>query len=619
MSGNVKHFDTLVAGAGIAGICAAWHLKKDRPNKTFVVLERRHEIGGTWDFFKYPGLRIDTDVMTYAYSFHPVKYQKRMPNAKEIMAYLREVVDTYDLRKHIDFGQYIESADFSTKEGLWTVRTKGGDVYTCRWYINATGYFSYEQPHIPDIPGMDEFRAQPGKQLVHSMHWDPKAVPYEGKDVVIIGSGATAVTMAPAVANGGAKTTTVLQRTPGFINNWPQLGTDKAGWIAIWTIMVLEAILLIIFVAVGETSCCGYPIALLASILPILSVLVLLQIFLFIMYTPGISRRLLGTSQRSYDFHRWWEKTSISLLMRNIMKHPKLFGWIVKRDTMNRIGDRRLTRHFTPPYKLWDQRCTFCPDWDFHDAVRDGDIKMVTTHIEKFTASGIDLKPLDEKQQELADCYGEEPSPANLEADIVVLATGFKLQLGGGAKYSVDGKVYNSSDLMTYMSFMAAPLPNWSILLGYTMGAWTLKVEMNVKKTIHMLNILDKEGSAFVYPKPDPTHEPCNLLNLKSSYISRGATRPDGLPVQGKNPGEEFRCLGDSDSPWAYTPYYDTEDRNTRRWLRNVTADGILQFSSAEASQKIEVVVLGYEECKSQRGCLSQEDDDVKEPRSDFI
>ncbi|HYZ67730.1 MAG TPA: NAD(P)/FAD-dependent oxidoreductase, partial [Mycobacterium sp.] len=213
--------DVVIVGAGISGISAAWHLQDRCPDKNYVVLERRENLGGTWDLFKYPGIRSDSDMFTLGFRFKPWTSEKAIADGPSIMAYLKETVAEYGIDKHIRYGQKVVGADWSDAENRWTVRVErdGEEVELKASFLFAcSGYYNYDEGYTPEFAGSEDFEGT----IIHPQHW-PEEVDYAGKKIVVIGSGATAVTLIPALANSGAGHVTMLQRSPTYIGSLPDV------------------------------------------------------------------------------------------------------------------------------------------------------------------------------------------------------------------------------------------------------------------------------------------------------------------------------------------------------------------------------------------------------------
>jgi len=225
-------FDVLVIGGGISGINSAYRLSTELPSSSFAVLEARHEIGGTWSQFKYPGVRSDSDLHTFGFSFHPWKSSNTIASGESILDYMNETVEKFDLKKYLRFGQKVVAADWREEEQRWRLEvdvTQGGEtrrvVYWTKWLVLGTGYYSYEKPLQAKIPGLENFQGK----VAHPQFW-PKDMEYKDKKIVVIGSGATAITLLPALVDEGAKMVTQLQRSPSYVMSVPQAKPEDAGW-----------------------------------------------------------------------------------------------------------------------------------------------------------------------------------------------------------------------------------------------------------------------------------------------------------------------------------------------------------------------------------------------------
>ena len=326
-----EHFDVLIVGAGISGVGMACHLQRESPGKRFVILERRNAIGGTWDLFRYPGIRSDSDMFTFAYDFRPWMSPKVLAEGGLVLDYVCRTAKEFGVDRHIRFGLKILRAAWSGDVKLWTVSalheaTGESKTYTCNFLVSCTGYYDYDRAYLPEFPGLENFKGQ----SIHPQFW-PEKLDYKGKKVVIIGSGATAVTLVPAMVADAAHVT-MLQRTPTYYLIPPNLEQ---------LIGVLEKVLSARWLYAT-----------------IRSVYISLQ-------------RAIYKSAR-----RWPEN------MRKFFLRP------VKRA----LGDTVDMRHFTPDYMPWDQRVCVVPDGDLFRAIRSGKASVVTDQIVSFSEHGILLK-----------------------------------------------------------------------------------------------------------------------------------------------------------------------------------------------------------------------------------
>jgi len=328
---DVPHVDVVVVGAGISGIGAAYHLTHECPDRSFVILEGRSEIGGTWSLFRYPGVRSDSDMHTLGYSFKPWKHEKAIADGPSILDYLHETIDEYDLGQYIRFNTLVERADWSSDDARWTVTARDattGDpvTYTCSFLFMCSGYYSYKGGYRPDFPGEERF----GGTIVHPQEW-PDDLDYQGKNVVVIGSGATAMTLVPAMASNGAGHVTMLQRSPTYVISNP----DKD--------------------VIANT---------LRTFLP-----------------EELAYKL--TRKKNVAFQQW--------LYRQTRTRPEKVKEKLLGQARKAIGDELVAEHFTPTYNPWDQRLCLIPNGDLFDVINDGSASVVTDTIDTFTETGIQL------------------------------------------------------------------------------------------------------------------------------------------------------------------------------------------------------------------------------------
>ena len=485
-----SHVDVLIVGAGISGIGAGYHLTTKAPTKSFAILEARDAIGGTWDLFRYPGIRSDSDLHTFGYEFKPWTSDNAIADAHEILAYLDETVDENDLRRHIHFGHRILGADWSSQDARWTVSVEHGAsgetfTVTCGVLFSAAGYYDYAAGYTPEFAGRETFAGT----IVHPQQW-PEDLDYAGKRVVVIGSGATAVTLIPAMA-GTAAHVTMLQRTPSYIMSLPKRDPIANG---------LRRVL---------------PDALAYRVTRELNIGRQRFIYELSMRRPGMVRRLI----------------------RSLTAHQLPDGYAV--DT-----------HFNPPYNPWQQRLCVVPDGDLFRTLRDGRASVVTDRIVRFTERGILLESGDE-----------------LEADIIVTATGLQLQAFGGVDLSLDGEPVSLSDCVAYKSLMLSGVPNFAFAIGYTNSSWTLKVDLVCEHLTRILAEMDAQGSDTVTPVlDDVAMDRRPLLDFQAGYVQRSV---EVFPSQG------------SRGPWTVEMNY----RADRARLRGgPVEDPALRFTSVTAA-----------------------------------
>ena len=333
---EVEEFDVVVIGAGISGIGAATYFRRELPHKSVVVLEARDDVGGTWDLFRYPGIRSDSDLHTFGYEFKPWRHENAIADAPLILDYLKETVAENDLEQDIRLRHRVTGAEWSSQESRWTltveVRDADGTVvrtaaFRAGWVFAATGYYRYDEGYTPDLPSRDAFEGH----VVHPQHW-PEDLDYTDKRVVIIGSGATAVTMVPAMTTGpgAARHVTMLQRTPTYILAMPRV----------------DSLAVTLTKALGPER--GYAATRFKNIWIDRGIVKGLRTF------PAAGRRLI----------RW----------ENSRRLPKGFD---------------VDKHFNPPYDPWDQRLCLAPDGDFFTAINEGRASVVTDTIRRFSRRGI--------------------------------------------------------------------------------------------------------------------------------------------------------------------------------------------------------------------------------------
>lgn len=479
--------DVLIVGAGLSGIGAACYLQKEHPAKSWAILEARAAIGGTWDLFRYPGVRSDSDLHTFGYAFKPWVHRQAIAGAQDILAYLRQVAADNGIARGVRLQHKVVGAAWSSAHARWTVDIARLDTgehqqIACRWLFCAAGYYRYDQGYTPRFEGLERFQGQ----VVHPQHW-PEALDCAGKRVLVIGSGATAVTLVPALA-GQAAHVTMLQRTPSYVLSLPSVDA-----LANLLRKVLPG---------------GWAYAL-------------------------TRRKNIALSHAIWRLCRQYPRGARRLIrFLNQRALPK--GYPVD-------------EHFNPPYKPWEQRLCVVPDGDLFKAISAGKASVVTGHIARFTAQGVALQ-----------------SGRELQADIVVTATGLNLQLFGGMGLSVDGEAVDLSRTVAFKGMMLNGIPNFAFAIGYTHASWTLKVGLLCEHFCRLLAHMDRGGHSICraeLPANDMPTRP--LLDLSSGYVRRALGR---LPRQGL------------EAPWRMAMDY----RHDARLLRQgPVSDPCLRFSHA--------------------------------------
>jgi monooxygenase len=452
-AGAVEHFDVLFVGAGLSGVGAAYHLQQGSPGRSYVILEGREAIGGTWDLFRYPGIRSDSDMYTLGYSFRPWEEAKAIADGPSILRYVNDTADRYGIREHIRFRHQVKSADWSSAEARWRVeaeRTDSGELisFTCNWLHMCSGYYNYAEVHDPEFAGKESFRGR----IVHPQFW-PENLDYAGRKVVVIGSGATAVTIVPEMAKEAAHVV-MLQRSPTYMVSRPS--EDRMA---------------------------------------------------------NNLRRILP-SKLAYGITRW-KNVLLQMIFFNLArKRPAKVKEKLLEEVKKLLPEGYdVGTHFTPRYNPWDQRLCLVPDADMFEALSNGSASIVTGEIDSFTQTGIRLR------------NGE-----TLEADVVVTATGLKLQLLSDVAFSVDGERRDLSKTLSYRGMMFSDVPNLSYSFGYTNASWTLKADLTGGYLCRLLNHLARTGTQIALPVREPGIEEVPFLDFTSGYVQRAR---DILPKQG--------------------------------------------------------------------------------------
>lgn len=472
--------DVLVIGAGLSGIGAACHLQDRCPERSFLILEGRSRPGGTWDLFRYPGVRSDSDMHTLGYAFRPWKERRAIADGPAILRYLQETIEERDLAPHMRFRTRVRAAHWSSTQARWTVtfephghedaRQVGNDggngppcTLTCRFLYVCAGYYSYERGHLPRFPDLERFRGE----RVHPQFW-PEDLDCSERRVVVIGSGATAVTLVPELART-ASHVILLQRTPTWMGSRPR--------------------------------------------------------------EDGIANALRRhlPERLAYGLVRWKNVLGGALFHALTRHRPVWARRLLLRGVRDALGpaadDATIERDFTPPYDPWDQRLCLVADGDLFEALRDGRASVVTDRIERFTERGIRLA-----------------SGRELEADVIVTATGLELKALGGIALTVDGRPVAVPDTLGWKGLMLVDVPNLALTFGYTNASWTLRADLVAEHVCRLLRYMGRHGYTRVCARlTDPRVEPRPWIELDSGYVRRGSPR---FPRQG------------SRGPWRHAQSY---------------------------------------------------------------
>ncbi len=470
---TTDHVDVVIVGAGISGVGGAYHLKTQMPEKSFIVLETQDNFGGTWRTHTYPGIRSDSDLHTFGYRFKPWTGAP-IASAESILNYMGEVIAENGLAPHIRYSHTISNATWSTEDRRWTLtgtRTDTGEPVSisCNFLWMCQGYYRHSVGYTPDWPGMDQFEGT----IIHPQTW-PENLDLQDKRVLVIGSGATAATLIPAIADKCAHVT-MLQRSPTY-------------------------------------------------------------------FIPGRNAIDIAEQLRALEVPEEWVH---EIVRRQIIKNGAQFTQrcleepeVVRNELLAMVkafipDESIIAEHFTPSYRPWRQRVAFIPDGDLFRAIASGSASVVTDQIETFTETGL-----------------KTTSGKEIEADIIVTATGFNMSVLGDIAFTVDGKPVDFADTVTYRGTMFTGVPNMLWVFGYLRASWTLRADMLADFVCKLLRHMDDTGTSMVVPALRPTDEGMQLLpwieseNFNSGYIGRSIHL---MPKQ-----------GDRD-PWRHTQDYWTE------------------------------------------------------------
>jgi monooxygenase len=488
---GVEHLDVLVVGAGLSGIGAAVHLQQSSPDRSYAVLEARDAIGGTWDLFRYPGIRSDSDMFTLGYHFKPWIGSKGIADGPAILEYVRETAREFGVDQRIRFHSRVVRSEWSSEQARWTVTvedTRSGQTttLTANFLLMCAGYYRYDEGYTPEFPGLADFAGQ----VVHPQHW-PEDLDYAGKNVVVIGSGATAVTLVPAMAEKAGHVT-MLQRTPSYVASLPA--------------------------------------------------------------HDGLAKALQGklSDKTVYSVVRW-KNILRGLWMYSLsQRKPEFVKKAVRGQLVKALPEGfDVDTHFSPPYNPWDQRFCLVPDGDMFDSLSQGTSSIVTGKIDTFTEKGIRLES------------GEE-----VQADIVVTATGLQMLAVGGMQIVVDGRPVTLSETVAYKGMMFSGVPNLASVMGYTNASWTLKADLVCAYVCRLLNHMGKNAYASAVPTWSQAQLPSGAFidNLTSGYVLRSIAQ---FPKQADH------------APWRLHQNY-VKDLFLLRYGRNEY--GAITFAAAPAA-----------------------------------
>jgi cation diffusion facilitator CzcD-associated flavoprotein CzcO len=462
MKQATEHFDVIIVGAGISGVGGAYHLSKECPDKSFVVLEALDNFGGTWWTHRYPGIRSDSDLHTFGYRFKPWTGAP-IATSEQIRKYMGEVIDENQLSQHIRYKHRIEAAQWSSEKNLWTVQVRRDEseqllTFTTCFLWMCQGYYRHSEGFTPQWPGMKDFKGP----IVHPQHW-PDDLDYKDKRVVVIGSGATAATVVPAIADK-VRHVTMLQRSPTY-------------------------------------------------------------------FIPGRNAIELAETLRELEVDETWIH---EIVRRRILKDQANFARrameesdVVTQELLGGVRailgpDYDIKKHFTPSYRPWRQRVAFVPGGDLFHSIKSGKASVETDEIERFNEQGLLLK-----------------SGKQLEADVIVTATGFNMSALGDIVFDIDGKRLDLGETVTYRGMMFTGVPNLLWVMGYFRASWTLRADLVADFFLHLLKEMKAQGATMVVPKLRPQDEHMKLGpwvstdNFNPGYVTRGMHL---MPRSGDNP-----------------------------------------------------------------------------------
>ena len=446
---NANTYDVLIVGAGISGVNTAYRVQEGMPNYSYAILEGRSEMGGTWSLFKYPGIRSDSDLFTFGFQWDPWTEDRAIADAPSILSYIKRTAAKHGIDKRIKYNHMVSSMNWSSDQQRWTVNvTVNGEKQTTmysRFIVMGTGYYDYKEPLPSTIPNLSDFKGQ----VIHPQFW-PEDLDYTNKKVVIVGSGATAITLLPAM-NEKAASVVMVQRSPGFffapplvepvnifLKKW--LPTRWSQQLIRWRMMMMS-----------------------------------FMFFQFCRAFPNYSKKML-------------QNGAAKALPPHIRNDP----------------------HFLPRYNPWQQRMLLTPGGDFFEALKTGKSDVVTGAIDIVTEHGIKMS-----------------SGQVVEADIIITATGLKVQMGGHAALSVDKQPINLGQKFVWKGCLLQDVPNFLFVFGYTNASWTLGADATARMAIRLMQEAEKKKVTNFVAEVDDAEgvKPTPMLNLNSTYIHSAAER----------------------------------------------------------------------------------------------
>lgn len=441
---TVHQSDVIVIGAGLSGIACAYHMLRRNPGLSLTMLEQRGDVGGTWDFYHYPGLRSDSDMHTYGFSFNRWPGDQCLASGSEIQDYIRDTWRKFGLAERTEFNRQLVSARWSSETACWTLRVcdvqDGGDQqYECRFLLMCAGYFAYDEGYTPAFEGINDFKGR----IIHPQAWEDD-LDYAGKRMIVIGSGATAVTLVPSLAER-ARHVTMLQRSPGYMMSRSRVD------------VVAKAL-----------------------------------------------NRVLPSRPATW-LHRWRWGLLTALYFKYCRKYPQKAANDLINAAHSSMGALQPKTELTPRYFPWEQRLCAVQDGDLFEQIAQGNASLVTGEIDRFTPDGIRLR-----------------DGTQIDADIIVTATGFNVRLMGGADIVTDGQPVDLAECTAYRDTMYTGIPNLATTIGYFNNSWTLKAELQGQLVARIVEHLNNEGWDICQPR-EAEHEPAPMPYFTPGYLLRSA------------------------------------------------------------------------------------------------